>query len=320
MRFLVFIGESIIERLNGEKAMSRSEEFYRTVLDNLFDGVYFVDLEQRITYWNKGAEQISGFSSQEVIGRRCSEQILIHVDEAGKNLCESGCPLAAVMKDGIPRELEVYLYHKDGYHVPVRVRAQPVWNDQGEISGAVEVFCDHSLFLANRNRSRETQRLVDQDELTQVGNRRFSEVKLGAALHTYHQFADPFGILLIDVDNFKRVNERYGHATGDQMLKLVAETLQYSVRTSDYVGRWGGEEFLVILYDVNEPQIQTIAEKLRRLVEHNSLVTEEGEIGVTVSIGGTLVRSGDAVKSIVERADENLQHSKRAGKNRSTIR
>jgi diguanylate cyclase (GGDEF)-like protein len=126
-------------------------------------------------------------------------------------------------------------------------------------------------------------------------------------------------VILIDVDDLKLVNDTYGKLVGDQMLKLVAETLQYSVRTSDYVGRWGGEEFLLILYDVNEPQMKAIAEKLRRLVEHNSLITEKGEIGVTISIGGTLTRPDDTVTSLLERAAAALQESKSEGKNRSTI-
>ncbi len=299
--------------------MSHSQEFYRTILENLFDGVYFVDTERRITYWNKAAEQFSGFSSQEVVGRSCFEQLLNHVDEQGRLLCKSGCPLAAVIEDGIPREMEVYLHHKEGYRVPVRVRTQPVRDGNGGIIGAVEVFSDNSIFVAARHRMRELQRAADQDALTNIGNRRFSEVNLVAALQAYHQASDPFGVLLVDVDDFKLVNDTYGHLVGDQMLKLVAETLQYSVRASDYVGRWGGEEFVVVLYDVSLHHIETIAEKLRRLVEKNSLITEKGEIGVTVSIGGTLVCSEDTFKSIYQRADENLYQSKREGKNRITI-
>lgn len=300
--------------------MSHTEEFYGNVLDNLFDGVYFVDRDRRITYWNKGAEKISGFSSQEVIGRRCSTQILNHVDEEGNNLCENDCHLATVMTDGKPLEIEVYIHHKEGYRVPVRIRAQPLRDDQGAIIGAIEVFNDNSVILATQRRMREIQRLADLDILTNVGNRRFSEVNLVAALHAHHQLGSLFGVLLIDVDNFKLVNDTYGHLVGDQMLKLVTETLQYSVRASDYVGRWDGEEFLVILYDVYEHQIQAIAEKLRRLVEQNSLITEKGEIGVTISIGGTLASKDDTVKSILERADAALHQSKREGKNRSTLK
>ncbi len=299
--------------------MSQSDEFYKNVLDNLFEGVYFVDAECKITYWNRGAEEISGYTRDEVVGRRCFEQILIHTDEQGNLLCKTGCPLAAVIKDGIPREVEVYLYHKEGYRVPVRIRAQPLCDEDGNVIGAVEVFNDNSVFVATRHRIHELQYAADRDALTNIGNRRFSEANLVAALHAYHQLAEPFAVLLIDVDEFKLINDTYGHIVGDQMLKLVADTLQYSIRTSDYVGRWGGEEFLVILYNVNAQQIMAIAEKLRHLVEQNSLITEKGEIGVTISIGGTLSRPDDTVRSILERADASLYQSKGEGKNRCTI-
>lgn len=298
--------------------MNPSEEFYRHLLDQLFDGLLFVDLERRITYWNKGAEKISGYSSQEVLGRHC-EEVFNHTDGEGNRLGENRCPAHVAMKNEAQSEIDLYLYHKEGYRVPVRVRAVPLRNDLGKVIGAAEIFRDHSVFVAARHRTRELQRLADLDALTNLGNRRFSEVNLGAALQTCLHEAEPFGVLLIDVDDFKLVNDTYGNSVGDQMLKLVAETLQYSVRTSDYVGRWGGEEFLLILYEVNEPQMKAIAEKLRRLVEHNSLITEKGEIGVTISIGGTLTHRDDTVTSLLERAEGALQQSKGEGKNRSTI-
>ena len=298
--------------------MKPAEEFYRQVLDQLFDGVVFLDLERRITYWNRGAEKISGYSSQEVLGRHC-EEVFNPADEEGNPFGQNHCPAHVAIREEAQSEIDLYLFHKEGYRVPVRVRAVPLRDDLGKVIGAVEIFRDHSVFVAARHRTRELQRLTDLDALTHLGNRRFSEVNLGAALQTRRPEAEPFGVILIDVDDFKLVNDTYGKPVGDQMLKLVAETLQYSVRTSDYVGRWGGEEFLLILYDVNEPQIKAIAEKLRRLVDHNSLITEKGEIGVTISIGGTLTRPDDTLTSLLERAETALQQSKSEGKNRSTI-
>ncbi len=298
--------------------MKPSDEIYRHVLDQLFDGVVFVDLERRITYWNKGAEKISGYSSQEVLGRHC-EEVFNPADEEGNRLGENRCPALVAMKDEAQSEIDLYLSHKEGYRVPVRVRAVTLRNDLGKVIGAVEIFRDHSVFVAARHRTRELQRLTDLDALTHLGNRRFSEVNLSAALQTRLHEAEPFGVILIDVDDFKLVNDTFGKPVGDQMLKLVAETLQYSVRTSDYVGRWGGEEFLLVLYDVNEPQLKAIAEKLRRLVQHNSLITEKGEFGVTISVGGTLTHRDDTLTSLLERAEAALQQSKNEGKNRSTI-
>lgn len=299
--------------------MTPQDDLYKSVLDNLFDGVYLVDAERRIIYRNKGAEQISGFGAQEVLGKRCSEQLLMHTDEQGNILCKTGCPLAKVIQDGQPREVEIYLHHKEGHHIPVKVRAKPLYDNHGKIIGALEVFNDNTIFVASRYRIHELQRLADRDPLTGAGNRRLSEVTLSAALKMFEQAGEKFGILFIDIDHFKAVNDTYGHLVGDQMLKLVADTMRYSVRSSDFIGRWGGEEFLVILYEIAERQFFTIADKLRSLVAQNSLLTDKGEVLVTISIGGTMARSGDTVKSILQRADENLYQSKHEGKNRVTI-
>ena len=115
-------------------------KFYQDLLDQVSDGVYFVTLDRRITYWNGGAERITGYSADEVQGHSCAEGILRHVNGAGRQLCVQGCPLRAVMKDGKPREAHVYLHHKDGQRIPVTVRGQALRDADGEIVGSVEVF------------------------------------------------------------------------------------------------------------------------------------------------------------------------------------
>ena len=90
--------------------MDTSEKSYRTLIDNLYDGVYYVDKKRTIQYWNKAAEKITGFKSQQVVGKRCSDNILTHVDSEGNSLCQGMCPLAETISDGLPREAEVYLH------------------------------------------------------------------------------------------------------------------------------------------------------------------------------------------------------------------
>lgn len=94
------------------------KKFYQDLLDQMSDGVYFVTVDRRITYWNGGAERITGYSAQEVLGHSCAEGILRHVNGAGRQLCLQGCPLVAVMEDGQPRQAKVYLHHKGGQRVP----------------------------------------------------------------------------------------------------------------------------------------------------------------------------------------------------------
>src|ERR1022692_586604 len=118
--------------------------FHEKLLDSLHDGVYFVDRERKILYWNKGAELLTGFSASEVVGRSCFDNILMHVSAGGCSLCLNGCPLGKTIEDGQRRESEIFLRHKLGHRVPVSVRAAPITDNQGTIVGGGEVFSDIS--------------------------------------------------------------------------------------------------------------------------------------------------------------------------------
>lgn len=298
---------------------SSDPSFLSRILDNVSDGVYFVDTERTIIYWNKGSEAISGFDSASVVGSHCYENILGHVDKEGKRLCHDGCPLTASMADGEERSAEVLLHHRDGHRVPVTVRAVPVMNESGEVVGAVETFHDDTARVAALERAQQMEEIAFLDALTRVGNRRFAEFTIADRLSEWKRHKWSFALLFIDIDHFKQVNDEYGHAVGDQVLTMVARTLQGVARTHDFIGRWGGEEFVMVVTGTDEPGLLSVAERVRTLVENSGLRTEKGEIRVTVSIGATVPESGDSIESIIARADERMYRSKAAGRNCVTV-
>ena len=116
---------------------------YKQLLDLIFEGVYFVDNTRKITFWNKSAEQITGFSAEEVVGKYCYDNILNHVDNFGNQLCIGGCPLHNTLEIEKINEAKVFLHHKSGYRVPVSIKTIPLYNNDG-IVGAAEVFQDIS--------------------------------------------------------------------------------------------------------------------------------------------------------------------------------
>jgi PAS domain S-box-containing protein len=128
--------------------MPDKSNFYKKILDNLLEGVYFVDRERLITYWNQGAERITGYSRESVVGRSCNDSIVSNLDENGILFCKNSCPLVSTLHDGQPHDANIYLRHANGHRVPVRIRTAPVYNEAGEISGAVETFCDNSMMSA----------------------------------------------------------------------------------------------------------------------------------------------------------------------------
>jgi len=300
--------------------MALRTDFFKALLDNFYDGVYFVDSDRRITYWNKGAERISGFNRSEVIGSHCCDELLIHVNAEGVLLCGGLCPTSATLADGEVRDVDVFLHHKEGHRVPVRVRVAPVQDAHKSIIGAVEVFTDNTAGMAALQRIKELQEMAYVDPLTGVANRAFTEITLRAKLDEMDRYGWPFGVLFVDIDHFKEVNDRHGHDVGDLALRSVAKTLAGNARSFDLVGRWGGEEFLVALVNVDEDRITALGERFRALIGSSRVAAANGNIRITVSIGATLATQGDRVDTIVRRADELMYESKKAGRNRVTFR
>ena len=305
--------------------MEYNTEFYEGLLDSLHDGVYFVDLKRRITFWNKAAERISGYSKQEMLGRYCYDNILNHVDEQGNHLCLSGCPLQHTMEDSIVRETTVYLHHKQGHRVKINVHASPIMLE-GEVTGCCEVFrevYDVKPEMGEGDMSHASIEALTMmalhDDLTELPNRRYIDSFLDSRFNEFMKLELSFGVIFMDIDNFRDFNNRYGHEMGDRVLKTVANTLRNTVRKSDLIGRWGGEEFIAILTAVNEADLQMVAEKIRILVEQSVMNTEVGSLHVTISVGATLIRAGDSIVGLMSRADELMYCSKRNGKNRVSL-
>lgn len=300
--------------------IKESNSFLQFLLDNISDGVYMLDLERRITFWSAGAERISGFPSSQVVGSRCSDNILAHVDDKGKNICMASCPVAGTLGDGESREVEVFLHHREGHRVPVRVRVFPMKDEEGKVVGAIEIFRDRSDESKLQERLKTLEKLALVDPLTEVGNRRFIEDALRMRLAGYQREGSPrVGLLFMDIDHFKRVNDRYGHILGDEVLRMVARSVRGALREFDFLGRWGGEEFVALVLYADEHGLAVVAERVRTLVEKSWIGVEEGPISVTVSVGGTLSVPGDDVEGLVARADALMYRSKREGRNRVTL-
>jgi len=292
---------------------------FKRILDNLFDGVYFTDRQRRITYWNEAAEHLTGYSAEEVIGKRCADNILMHVDDSGRLLCQGECPLSRTIADGRPRRADIYLHHKRGHRVPVEVRVCAVTGRDGEVVGAVEIFSDNSRQRAVQERARELAKLAFLDPTSQVANRRYLDQQLFRQLDQHSKFGTPVGIMLADLDELKNINDTYGHAAGDAALVTVAKTLSGCLRASDVLGRWGGDEFLVILPGITKDILADTSERCRALVARSTVPVEGSQIQLTISVGAAMDAPGDSVESLLKRADQHLYCSKQSGRNRITL-
>jgi len=266
-----------------------SPDFFQRLFEQLYEGVYFVDAQRRITYWNRAAHRISGYSAEEVTGHFCQDNILNHVDEAGTQLCFAKCPLMATIETGIPHECEVFLHHKKGHRVPVRVRVTPIRDTTGKVLGAIEMFIESGSTKQQSERAEYLQSRGFHDPLSGLGNRRYLEIEL-----------------------FKCV--------GDQALQAVATTLANSIGDSEILGRWSVDEFLILLPHASLEHLGDIAERCRALVERAAIQFGPERVTVTLSAGASCVDPLDTMELFIRRLENLLQRSKYAGRNRVTMK
>lgn len=287
----------------------------------LYEGVYVVDSQRRIIFWNEGSERITGYSASEVVNSFCHHNILQHVDQSGNQLCLKGCPLQKTLGDGIINEAHVFLKHKEGYRIPVMVKTLPIYDHEQRIVAAIEVFTDERFQRQIYDENIELKDKLKTDSLTKVANRHYFDFQMSKRIEEAEVFNHTFGVFVADIDHFKHVNDTHGHLVGDEILKIVAQSLSANVEKTDTVSRWGGEEFIGIVEVDNLEDLEKVAERLRKLVMASSYRTDRGEtLTVTVSIGGTLYRKEDSVKSLVDRADQNMYQAKQNGRNRCQIK
>ncbi len=293
----------------------KEKDFFKSIMDQLYEGVYFVDRERRITYWNCEAENLTGYPASEVIGSHCYDDILKHMDDEGTRLCKENCPLAMTLKDGRRREAEVYLHHREGHRVPVALRTAPIYGPEGEIVGAVETFIDNSSKLSLMERVRELQDQALLDHLTGIPNRRAAEANLALRLEEKRRYGWGVGVIFLDIDGFKDINDTHGHDIGDKVIGMVAKTLMGGMRPFDFLARWGGDEFVIIAPNVGQKEIRQMAERLRILVEGSAMLANGKIIDTSVSMGAAVAKTGDTVETLIKKADQLMYESKNRGGN-----
>ena len=298
--------------------MNEQNSLFRTIIDNIGDGVYFVDLNRRIQLWNGAANHITGYEESEVVGRCCQDNLLNHVDHSGKPLCQLGCPLYASMNDGQPRQAEVLLRHKNGYRLPVTVHTHPVFSG-GEIVGALEIFSRQSGVNYDDHLVESLTDKAMKDPLTGLANRAYLESYLGYKLSEAARFQSPFSVLSAEVDDFADFTHHYGHAVGDALLQSMAESFRHFFTGPNLVGMWSQGVFVGVFQYSSQQDVQQTAQNFCVLAMNSSLYHAGAYLGLTASVGMTLSQPWDTVQSICARAEGLMHQSRLRGKNSATV-
>lgn len=173
--------------------------------------------------------------------------------------------------------------------------------------------------LEYKNRLNRQQQRLQVDTLTQLNNRSALDERLAVEYKRWLRYQSPLCLAIVDVDHFKRINDSFGHLAGDKALKVIARAITTALRESDFVARFGGEEFVILLPGTNEENMELPLEKIRNVVKSIPFRFKDERISISISIGATQFRTGDRITDAFERADRALYEAKNAGRDRINI-
>jgi len=289
------------------------------VLDSLPVAVCAVDREGKVILWNDGAERVTGYLRQDVLGRLCTEAFLEHADTDNNPMEGNALPLVETMREGKCVTLRASLRKKSGQSVGVHVRTVPLRGDDGRMHGAAELFEEMITKAPTDRRHNKLAVAGCVDQLTGVLNHSMILARLQESLSLHKVYPVPFCALCISIDGLAKIRERFGQAAVDATLHVVAQTLESALRPTDYLGRRLEQEFLAILTECNESDVPRVGDRLRKMAQRAHVNWWGDTWGVTISIGATPVQDLDTAGGMVNRAEEGMRKSSDAGGNQIVV-
>lgn len=293
---------------------------YLHILESLYDAYYIADSDLRLVVCSHGLTHVFPDSSF-VPGEAWSRRLIGGIDERGNALPDHAYPLHKVLESNHPHCTILRLPSQDGQRHEVEFHAIPLQDARGGLHGVAEIIRDLSHSKRNATLYTELREAANQDPLTGVANRGQLENRLEDLFADYAQGedAEPFSVIFLDLDHFKRINDTYNHATGDEVLVNLVRLLEDELYSGETLGRYGGEEFLILCPGTDLDHAVKRAERVRRAIQNARLVAKH-DISVTASLGVAVVDAEDTQQSVLQRADQALYDAKRSGRNRVCYR
>ena len=321
---LQLLDETLAARQRGELALHQQERLCASILAAVPQAVYVVDSAGLITLFSPGAETMLGYAAGELVG--VHSPLLFHdrteLESRAQSLSEElemtvtpdfHAIVAKAREHGRPDESEWTFVRKDGSRLSVLLTMTVFRNAQGE-----SCACGVATDITERSKAAaRMSRFAFHDQLTQLPNRRLFNDRLRIAVAQARRTVGCMAVLMIYLDRFKPVNDTFGHGVGDQLLKLVARRMQQCLRESDTLARIGGDEFVVILPQVEEEAAaSSVAEKIRVVLETPFDLPGGYCVSIACSIGIALFpEHGHDAKTLVQAADQAMYDAKEAGRN-----
>lgn len=312
---VVLMGVSdITDRKRGEQAVRDSERKLRLLTDNMTDVVWAVDPGLRYTFISQSVERTRGLPPDALLGRSILECLSPESGErAGRAIASASASAAAQKRERAEIRLELEVIGPDGTILECETCMTLLLDPYGRLLGLQGVTRD---IRERKILEAELHRLATTDALTGLWNRRAFLDRLGSDIARSLRYGRPMTLAMVDLDHFKRINDRYGHAVGDDVLVAFADVCRTALRDADVVGRLGGEEFAVLLPETAIRRATATAERLREAVAALSVPAGDEQVHPTASIGLAQLGPGDDASRLMARADHALYAAKEQGRNR----
>lgn len=281
----------------------QSPEIFRNILDSLPTGVCVVNREGKIVFWNEGAAHVSGYRQHEVIGHSYEQVMQCQHENQKTSESNPGSPFTRILQEGKATAVGVYLRHKRGHSVPTLMRMAPVRNQHGSILAIAASFDPQASRSQREHSQRNLLPLAGLDVSTGVANHNFTLFHLREHLASFAEYQIPFGIIRVQADGMDHFCAAYGREAGDAIALVIAQTLSNSFRPSDFVGRWGEDEFVVILANCGNTGVRSVYERARKILRAAEIRWWGELLSLPTSMGCTSVELGDTVELMLQRAD-----------------
>lgn len=306
-------GEQVVE------AGSLSNVFsYLYLVESLYHGFHIVDTRLRPLVWNSGCQRLTGISMQQALSSHRITDIIEYRSRYGEAVKSTDTPVLLAAETGRPLTTELQLKTVDGEWLPVEVQTLPITDASGNIEGFAEIYRDLSSEAQN-GEYRDLRLMAKRDALTHVANRGELHTQLNRYFQEYvdSDHKKTFSVIFLDVDHFKKTNDTYGHAAGDEVLVSLARLLQEETYSGELVARFGGEEFVILCPDTTLDDALQRAERLRHALAR-ARVVNSNEFTITASFGVAEIEPTDNAATVLDRADKALYMSKHGGRNQSS--
>ena len=300
-------GTDMTEQAEMAEQLRVSEKNFRQLFENMQEVYYRTDGKGIVQMVGPGVRNVLGFEPHEIVGKS--------TESFYPQVTDRDAIKIALLADGKVTDFPGQMVRKDGRIVDISINSRALYDDAGAFAGVEGTYRD---VTQRKIMERELQRLATTDALTDIANRRSFLEQAEQIFKTSQRYQTSFTMLMLDLDLFKAINDKYGHLGGDKVLARFAQTVGLELRDSDVFGRLGGEEFCVLLQQANRDEALNAAERIRQRVQELSFKDPAGDLfTLTVSIGVTNNLEGDEhLANLLERADKALYQAKQTGRNK----